>query len=234
MRRPAWAANAEAVPGSMQKEQIVFQIEYIFTILFLAMGPLRTIPVFYELTRENDWPYRIRAAVFATLIAGAIIALVAISGVETIQSWHVSVAALDIAIGILLIRSTFSTLSILSPGNVKPAKQAVDSDRMPVSAAALAFSPIAAPTIVTPTGVVTIVLFLLLAQGDAVLKHQIYLVILLMLGLNLVGMLLAGFVVRFVRMTTLAIVGWVFAAMQAALAVEVILSGLKLAGFAPH
>jgi hypothetical protein len=63
---------------SLQKEQIVFQIEYIFTILFLAMGPLRTIPVFYELTRENDWPYRIRAAVFATLIAGAIIALVAI------------------------------------------------------------------------------------------------------------------------------------------------------------
>ena len=47
-------------------------------------------------------------------------------------------------------------------------------------------------------------------------------------------MLLAGFVVRFVRMTTLEIVGWVFAAMQAALAVEVILSGLKLAGFAPH
>ena len=117
---------------------------------------------------------------------------------------------------------------------MKPAKQAVDSDRMPVSAAALAFSPIAAPTIVTPTGVVTIVLFLLLAQGDAVLKHQIYLVILLMLGLNLAGMLLAGFVVRFVRMTTLEIVGWVFAAMQAALAVEVILSGLKLAGFAPH
>ena len=37
-----------------------------------------------------------------------------------------------------------------------------------------------------------------------------------------------------VRVTTLEIVGWVFAAMQAALAVEVILSGLKLAGFAPH
>ncbi len=209
-------------------------IEYIFTILFLAMGPLRTIPVFYELTRENDWPYRIRAAVFATLMAGAIIALVAVSGVETIQSWHVSVAALDIAIGILLIRSTFSTLSILSPGNKQPANQAEDSDRTPVSAAALAFSPMAAPTIVTPTGVVTVVLFLLLAQGDAALKYQIYLLLLLMLGLNLAGMLLAGFIVRFVRVTTLEIIGWVFAAMQAALAVEVILSGLKLAGFASH
>lgn len=212
----------------------MLRIEYIFTILFLAVGPLRTIPVFYELTRANDWPYRIRAALFATLIAGAIIALIAVAGVETIQSWHVSVAALDIAIGILLIRSTFSTLSILGPGNKKAADQAEDSGRMPVSAAALAFSPIAAPTIVTPTGVVAIVLFLLLAQGDAVLEHQIYLLLLLMLGLNLAGMLLAGFIVRFLRITTLAIVGWVFAAMQAALAVEVILGGLKLAGFVPH
>jgi small neutral amino acid transporter SnatA (MarC family) len=38
--------------------------------------------------------------------------------------------------------------------------------------------------------------------------------------------------VRFVRMTTLELVGWVFAALQAALAIEVILSGLKDAGFA--
>ena len=212
----------------------MLRIEYVFTILFLAMGPLRTIPVFHELTRANDWPYRIRAAVLATLMAGAIISLVAVAGVETIQSWHVSVAALEIAIGILLIRSTFATLSMILPGNRKAADHAEDSHRMPVSAAALAFSPIAAPTIVTPTGVVTIILFLLLAQDDAGLKHQIYLLLLLMLGLNLAGMLLAGLIVRFVRVTTLEIVGWVFATMQVALAVEVLLGGLKLAGFAPR
>lgn len=213
----------------------MFRIEYVFTILFLALGPLRTIPVFHALTRANDWPYRIRAAVFATLIAGAIVALIAVAGVETIQSWHVSVAALDIAIGLLLMRSTFSTLSLLNPGNRKPpADPAEDADRTPPTAASLAFSPLAAPTIVTPTGIVTIVLILLVAQGDPALKYQIYLLLLLMLGLNLAGMLLAGFIVRFVRVTTLEIVGWVFAAMQAALAVEVILSGLKLAGFAAH
>lgn len=214
----------------------MIRTEYVFTILFLALGPLRTIPVFHELTRANDWRYRARAAVFATLMAGAIIALVAVWGVQTIESWGVSVAALDIAIGVLLFRSTFSTLSMLSPwtGIRRPEAPAEDPDRTPPSAAALAFSPIAAPTIVTPTGVVTIVLFLLLARGDAALVRQIYLMILLMLGLNLAGMLASGFIVRFVRVTTLAIVGWVFAAMQAALAVEVILSGLKLAGFAPH
>ena len=116
-------------------------IEYIFTILFLALGPLRTIPVFYEFTRAHDWPYRIRVAVFATLMAGAMITLVAVAGVGTIQRWHVSVAALDIAIGILLIRSTLSTLTILTPGPKEALDQAEDSNRVPISAAALAFSP---------------------------------------------------------------------------------------------
>jgi multiple antibiotic resistance protein len=210
---------------------VIVPTEYIFTILFLAMGPLRTIPVFYALTLEKDRGYRIRAACFATLIAGAIVAMVAFTGVSTIQSWHVSVAALDIAIGVLLIRSTFTTLSTIVYGK----KDSVDAaEPAPVSAAALAFSPIAAPTIITPTGVVTIVLFLSLAQGNPILAHQIYLMLLLMLGLNLAGMLLAKPIVRFVRITTLEIVGWVFAAMQAALAIEVMLNGLKLAGFAAH
>jgi multiple antibiotic resistance protein len=211
----------------------MLQSGYVFTILFLAMGPLKTIPVFYALTRRNDWPYRIRAAVFATLIAGAIVALVIFTGINTIQSWHVSDAALKIAVGMLLVRSTFSSLSTLggkSGANVPPE----GDERAPVSAAALAFSPIAAPTIITPTGIVTIILFLSLAQKDRLLQHEIDVTLLIMLGLNLAGMLLSGFIVRIVRMTTLEIVGWVFAAMQATLAVEVILSGLKSAGFVPH
>ena len=75
----------------------MIRAEYVFTILFLALGPLRTIPVFHQLTRASGWRYRARAAVLATLMAGAIIALVAVWGVQTVESWGVSVAALDIA-----------------------------------------------------------------------------------------------------------------------------------------
>ena len=131
------------------------------------------------------------------------------------------------------MRSTISTLSSLEQvmgqaGN--PKTEAPDA----ASAASLAFSPIAIPTIVTPTGVVTVVLFLSLARTDPPLTHQIYLVLLFMMALNLVAMLLAGAIVRFVRLPTLGVVGWVFAALQAALAVEVTLHGLKLAGVVAH
>ena len=211
----------------------MLRIEYVFTILFLAMGPLRAIPLFHELTEGKDWTYRFRVALFAILIAGALIALVVLTGVSTVQSWEVSEAALKIAIGLLLIRSTFATLTMLNPANLTPADTA-SSPRKEVSAATLAFSPLAAPTIVTPTGVVTIVLFLFLARSNAALEHEIYLVLAAMLLLNFLCMLAAEFIMRFVRLTILAVIGWMFAALQAALAVEVILSGLRSAGLAPR
>ena len=209
-------------------------IAYVFTILFLALGPLKPIPAFYKLTKQADGKYRIRVAVLATLISAAVLALVAFFGTETIQSWHVSAAALEIAIGILLLRSTLSTLSSLEEAMEHASDGAKSENPNPVSAAALAFSPIAVPTIVTPTGVVTVVLFLSLAQGDHTLQYQIYGVLVLLIALNLVGMLFSGAIIRFIRLPTLAVVGWVFAALQAALAVDVTLTGLKLAGFVPH
>ena len=210
------------------------RIEYVFTILFLALGPLKVIPVFYEYTATADRAYRVRVAVFATLISAAIIAVTALFGAGTIQSWHVSTAALDIAIGILLMRSTFSSISRLEALLQQTGARPPEARTERVSAGSLAFSPIAAPTIVSATGVVTIVLFLSLAQDDHTLRNQIYGVLLFLLALNFVGMLSARFIIRFVRVSTLVILGWIFAALQAALAVEVTLAGLKLAGFIPR
>ncbi len=212
----------------------MISIAYVFTILFLALGPLKPIAAFYRLTGQADRKYRVRVAVLATLISAAVIALVALFGARTIEGWHVSTAALEIAIGILLLRSTFLTLSSLEEAMKHVGDRAESKSPNPVSAAALAFSPIAIPTIVTPTGVVTVVLFLSLAQGNDTLQNQIYGVLVLMLALNLVGMLFAGFIIRFVGLPTLAVIGWVFAALQAALAVDVTLTGLKLAGLVPH
>ena len=209
-------------------------IAYVFTILFLALGPLKPIAAFYRLTKQADGKYRLRVAVLATLISAAVIALVVVFGAGTIQSWNVSTAALEIAIGILLLRSTFSTLTSLEEAMKHAGDRAESKSPDPMSAWALAFSPIAIPTIVTPTGVVTVVLFLSLAQGNHTLQNQIYAVLVLMLALNFAGMLLAGFIIRFVGLATLAVLGWVFAALQAALAVDVTLTGLKLAGFVPH
>ncbi len=210
------------------------QIGYVFTILFLAIGPLRVIPVFYAYTANTDRTYRLRTAALATAIAAAVIGVVALFGAGTLESWHVSRAALYIAIGILLLRSTFSSTASLEDLMRRGGEHIPEERDRAQSPAALAFSPIAVPTIVSATGVVTIALFLSIARSDLTLLHQIYGVLIFLLALNFAGMLLAEFVMRFIRIPTLAVVGWIFAALQAALAIEVTLAGLKLAGFAFH
>ncbi len=208
------------------------RIEYVFTILFLAMGPLGVIPVFAASTGAASFGYRTRVAALATLFAAAILAVVALAGAGTMSSWHVSSAALEIAIGILLLRSTFTSIAHLEKIMQHP--EAIAAPSPAPSAASLAFSPIAAPTMISATAVVTIVLFLSLAQNDPHLRGQIYAVLAFLLGLNFLAMLAARLVLRFVPMPALAIAGWIFAALQAALAVEVTLLGLRGAGFLPH
>lgn len=209
----------------------MLRIEFVVAILFLAIGPLRAIPVFHAVTRAADWRFRLRAAAYATLFAGAMIAVVALVGVRTIANWGVSAAALEVTIGVLLLHASLGALSTLNPANANALAHAKASTEE-ASAAALAYSPLAAPTIVTPTGVVTIVLFLLLAHNDRSMTLAIYVALGGMLGADFAAMLLAGPIVRFVRITTLEIIGWLFAAMQAALAIEAILGGLTKAGFA--
>ena len=213
----------------------MLRIEFVVAILFLAIGPLRVIPVFHAVTRAADWRYRLRAAAYAVLFAGAMIAVVALVGVRTIENWRVSAAALEVAIGVLLLHASLATLSTLNPANAKALEGAMaPTDKAAPSAASLAYSPLAAPTIVTPTGVVTIVFFLLLAHDDRPLTLAIYVALVAMLVVDFVAMLLAGPIVRFVRITTLEIIGWLFAAMQAALAIEALLGGLAKAGFGGH
>lgn len=205
-------------------------IGFAFTILFLAIGPLRVIPLFYEYTEQADRAYRIRAALLATLIAIAVVAVVAVLGAGTLDRWKVSSAALEIAIGILLLRSTFTSIPHLESLMLPSAKRSASVGTKRVSAAALALSPIAIPNVISATGVVTITLFLSLARNDQVLLREIYIVLLALLALDLCGMLFADFIMKVARVPTLVILGWIFAALQTALAVELLLAGLRLAG----
>ncbi|MHB8141895.1 MAG: MarC family protein [Vulcanimicrobiaceae bacterium] len=207
----------------------MIRIEYVAAILFLALGPLGVVPVFYERTKHADTAYRVRAAVYATLIAAGVIAVVAVLGAGVLQNWQVSVAALDITIGILLMRGTFAALSHIEKVLQQIGSPEASAPARLESAAALAFSPIAVPTIVSPTGVVTVALFLTLAQNAPPLRNGIYVVIGFLLLLDLVAMIFAGFIITWVRMPTLAIIGWIFAALQATLAVEVTLRGYPTA-----
>mgnify|MGYP002777108364 CR=1 FL=1 len=204
-------------------------IPYIFTIFFLTLGPLKTIPMFDRLTHAASSTYRLRAAGLATLLSSIIVLMLAGVGRNIITNWKVSPSALAMTAGILLLTSALKLLSNFSlPKRIQ--------EQPPMSAkdpAELAISPLAIPTIVTPYGLVAILAFMGNAQGRLGLELSIVALLLLIMGLNLVGMLMTPLIVRWIGLIPLLVVGWVFAAMQAALALEFIIAAFRYLNVIP-
>jgi multiple antibiotic resistance protein len=201
-------------------------IPYIFTIFFLTLGPLKIIPLFDRLTHDATAAYRLRVAGLATLISTIIVLMLSGVGRNIITNWKVSPSALALAAGILLLTSALKLLSNFSlPKRIQEHPPMSDKDPRE-----LAISPLAIPAIVTPYGLVAILAFMGNAQGRTGLELSIVAVLLLIMGMNLAGMLLTPLIVRWIGLIPLLIVGWVFAALQAALALEFILAAFRYLG----
>ncbi len=94
----------------------------------------------------------------------------------------------------------------------------------------VAMSSLVAPVIVTSYGVVAILISMVLSQGNLALQAQIVGMIWLMMLLNYLGMLFANPIMDIVGLPVLRLIGWVFAVMQSALAIDVMLEAFKSLG----
>jgi hypothetical protein len=88
-------------------------------------------------------------------------------------------------------------------------------------------SPLAIPSIVTPIGIVVVLYFAGLARNDAGLQGQLVGLLLVIMGLNLAAMLVAKPIMQTVGLPVLQVIGWVFSALQAGLAVQVLLDAIR-------
>lgn len=86
-------------------------------------------------------------------------------------------------------------------------------------------SPLAIPGIITPWGLVALMLFVGIAEDQNRLGGVAIVLVLIML-LNIVGMIFAGPVMRTVGLPAMSVLGWVFSILQAALGVTFMLRGL--------
>ena len=81
--------------------------------------------------------------------------------------------------------------------------------------------------IITPWGVVAILVFMGLAGGNIGMIASILGLLLLIMALNLVGMLLVRQIISLVGIVTFQVLGWVFAVLQAGLAVNAVVISLQ-------
>jgi multiple antibiotic resistance protein len=205
----------------------MLSLQLIFTIFFLTLGPLKTIPVFYRIAGSADPKMRRRLALRATLFSLILVFGLALIGQQVLQRFGgVSIDALLLTGGLLLLISALGIILGVSEPHVPQTQSQLDER----SLTAVAVSPLTVPTIVTPYGVVAIVLFMGIAQGNLALQLSVLALLGLTMGLNLLGMVFADSILKLVGIPVLLIVGWIFAVLQASLAVQWILTSLVQVG----
>jgi len=203
-------------------------LSYAFTIFFLTLGPIKTIPGFAMISADLNKSATRALAVRGTLLGTLIVFATALIFSGTMTSWRVTQPAMQIAGGLLLFiaasRNITAGLGIgMTAANAPPVLKALD-----VEAKGRALSPLAVPTIVTPVGIAAILLFTDIAKNDPPLRAGIYALLAFIMVVNFAGMWFAKPIARTVGIPTFGLLGWIFSVLQAGLAVQAVVGALRM------
>jgi multiple antibiotic resistance protein len=191
----------------------------VFVLLFITLGPIKILGPFVQLTRDVDEAKMKQIAVRAFVLAVIAVVVGGFAGRILAQNWQISVAALTLAGGIIFfVVGLRLVLEQYQPAQAAP----VPLPEAPMAAALR----IAFPTLVTPYGIAALIA-LLVNSPDAARTASILAILIGVMVVNLLAMLYARWIVGGVIVLALVIVGAVLGVLQVALAVQMILRGLR-------
>jgi len=194
----------------------------IFVFLFITLGPMNFVKAFAQLTHGADAAFRRQLAIRTILIATISLLLASVVGTVLLQKWLISVGAIAMAGGLILF--LVAIRSILTYYAEPTTSAQSTSAPIPAPALALAASQLAVPSIVTPYGVATVIVFLTIAPE---VKWAIVGLVLAIMIIDLLVMLFVRPLLR-VLGVPLQLLGIVFAVLQVALSVQMIFFAFRV------
>ncbi|MBN9508635.1 MAG: MarC family protein [Alphaproteobacteria bacterium] len=192
----------------------------IFALLFLMLGPIKILGPFVAMTQGTEPVFQRRLATRAFLFSVAAVAIAAGMGRRMLASFAIPLQVLVLTGGLILFLVALQ--QVLQQYSVRPLV------RTEPPTFALAFTPLAFPTIVTPYGIAAVIIFMAVAP-DATASAIVAGLVLLVLALDWVAMLFAHTVIRWLG-AVLQLFGVVLGVTQVALGLEIILRSLGRLG----
>jgi multiple antibiotic resistance protein len=196
---------------------------FVFTILFMLVGPMRLIPAFGGATRGMDETFKRSVAIRAALIASAVFAFVAIVGPRLVAKYHVSLDGLRVGGGVVLTIAALNGLfrrpqtPAAAPSGVKPIRFAV--------------SPIVTPLMLPPAGVAAVLILMMLAPGTPGMALVVGVALSIIMVLDLLVMFfITGIMSAPWLMLVLQPLGAVLGFLQLCLGIESMVAGLRNMG----
>ena len=197
------------------------------TTMFATISPISVSAMFAALTVSVDAHARRAIAVRGTLIAGVILLGFALCGEYLLTGLGISLAALRISGGILLLLIGIDKVFARSDNGATTTKaerkEAEDKDDISVF-------PLATPLIAGPGSMGATILLMADVKGD--LPHQLVVIgaLIAILLVTLLTLLSASKLQKMLGVTGMQVVGRVMGVLLAALAVQFILDGLGQSG----
>lgn len=186
----------------------------ILTLLFVVFNPLKVLGPFATMTRGTEQAFCRQLAWRATLFAAIEVVVAGVLGQIILLGWGIRYALLLLAGGIIWF--LIALFTVLQP--YFPALQRQPAVERP--SLALAFTPLASPTIVTPYSVATLII--LMATMPTLGQQGIILALTaVMLLLNWMTMIFARPILRLLTIP-LEVIGWVLGVLQVALGLNLI------------
>lgn len=189
----------------------------IVVILLITIGPLKALIVYATITGGAEAALR-RQIAFRTVFVATIVALLfVVAGEVILQALHISLAALKIAGGIILM--LFALGMIMGDGHAK------DEGKIKTITLDVAIYPLAMPMMATPQGLVAITAL----TATATTRMEVVIIALIVIGImafNLVCLIAADYIVKALGPATLQIVAKVAGLLLTALAVQLMVLGL--------
>jgi multiple antibiotic resistance protein len=211
---------------------MTFGIVDIATLLLVTVGPLKALIVFATLTARADAGFRRQVAIRTVTVATIVTLVFVLAGNFFLQVFHISLPALKIAGGIILL---LVALDMVMGGSHED-----ESEKPKALSPDMAVFPLAMPMMATPQGLVAITV--LVAARQSLVDVLVVVVILLaVMALNLLCLLSADRIIKAIGPAALLVIGKIAGLLLTALAVQLMILGLRdlglieaLAGAAAH
>jgi multiple antibiotic resistance protein len=198
-----------------------------FTTFFATIGPLDVGPVFAAMTARALPKARRRMAVRGTAIGTGILLLFALAGDVMLSSLGISMAALRVAGGILLLLIAIDMVFARTSGSTSTTEE---ETREGAGKADVSVFPLATPLIAGPGAMGAAILLMADADGDLVKQAIVLMMLLAVLVITLAALLLSSQLQRYLGVTGLHVISRVFGVLLAALAVQFMFDGIAQSG----
>ena len=198
-----------------------------FTTFMATVGPIDVAAMFAAMTTRATPQFRRAMAVRGTLISALILFCFALTGEMLLRSLGISLAALKIAGGILLLLIAVDMVFARTSGGTSTTSEETDEA---FGKQDISVFPLATPLIAGPGTMGSVILLMANAKGNLMIELVVMGMLLATLVLTLVLLLAASRVQKLFGVTGMHVVSRVFGVLLSALAVQFMIDGIAQSG----